>query len=134
MKANVWNMGRRFDRDDLTGVLALVFILAVLSFIVWCFAAGAPQLTEGICIDKTHDPGYTAMRGYTAGSSDSQQVVFYPDHRPATWAIQVSGATEAGKARTEWWPVGEAMYFQIQIGDTVKRLQGGVIITRQATP
>lgn len=128
-------MYRRHDRGDLTGVVALLFILAVLGFIVWCYVASVPQLTEGVCIDKTHDPGYTGTQGYTTGSGDSRRVVMYPEHMPARWAIQVSGTTEAGKARTEWWPVGEGMYSQIQIGDTLKRLPGGgVIITRQATP
>ena len=127
-------MRRRYDSIDVAGVLALAIILGVLGFIIWAAVASAPQLTAGVCTDKTYDPPYTVMRSYTTGSGDSLRVRMRPEYHPASWSIQVSGTTEDGKPRTEWWAVGEGMYSEIQIGDYLERLSGCVRITRKATP
>ena len=105
------------------GFIALVAVALFVLMLVFLWAA-APQLTEGVVVDKTFHPAYDRLD--TTGTGDSRRVKVY--HHSARWEIRVSGTTEEGEARAEWWEVGEAMYGRIEIGDRVQRdPQTGVV-------
>lgn len=127
-------MNRRFDSTDVAAALSLLFILAVVGCIVCIVVSTIPRLSAGVCVDKRYDPPYTSMQAYTTGSGDNLRVNMHPVHHSASWSIQVSGTMEDGEPRAEWWSVGEGMYSDIQIGDYLERLPGGVSIVRKAEP
>lgn len=123
-------MRRRIDTGDKVGIAATIIILAALGLMAWSYIAGIPQLTAGVCIDKSYTAPRVAVMSYTVG----QQVYTRTVNYPARWTVQVSGTTDGGKPRTEWWNVGGGMYAQIQIGDYLEQLPGGSVrITGKAT-
>ena len=104
-------------------MVALMILVVVLLIAVGVAAVyvSIPQLTEGVVVDMTFNPAhtstYTTMTRVGKVSMPRTRNV----HHAASWQIKVSGTTEEGEARAEWWNVGEAMYGMIEVGDRVKR-------------
>lgn len=123
-------MRRRIDTGDKVGIAATIIILAALGLMVWSYIAGIPQLTAGVCIDKSYTAPRVAVMSYTVGQHVYTRTVSYPP----IYTVQVSGTTDDGNPRAEWWNVSGVMYAQIQIGDHLEQLPGGrVRIAGKAT-
>lgn len=124
--------------DNLPMLGAALVITAVIAL----FAAGIvaainsiPVLAEGTVADMSFTEARTDIQFYTTSDSDGNVTTHSrPVHYPNKWSIQVVGARENGEPRSEWWEVGEGMYGQIGIGDTVRRdaKLGVVSIVRKA--
>lgn len=133
-KRNLWY---RF-MDNLPIVGGAIVIIAVLAlFVAGIVVAlnGIPVLAEGTVTDMSFTAARTNIEFYTTSDSDGNVTTHScPVHYPNKWSIQVMGARENGEPRSEWWDVGEGMYGQIGIGDTVRRdaKLGVVSIVRKA--
>ena len=116
---------------------ALVIVAAVALLVLGIVAAihSIPILHEGTVADKTYTEARTVIRSYTTTDSKGHVTMrSQPVHYPNKWSIQVIGVRENGEPRSEWWEIGEGMYSQIGIGDTVHRdvKLGVVSIVRKA--
>ena len=111
--------------DNLPAIGGGFVILIVVAFFVLGIIAAidnVPVLEDGIVADMSFEAARTEIQFHT--TTDSNGNVFThsnPVHYPNKWSIQVVGARENGEPRSEWWDVGEGMYGQIGIGDTVHR-------------
>ena len=123
-------MRRRIDTGDKVGIAATVVILAVLGFIVWSYTTSMPTLASGICVDKSYTAPNVDVVSYSVGQHVYTRTISYPP----IYTVQVSGTTDDGEPRTEWWSVSGVMYAQIQIGDYLEQLpSGSVRIAGKAT-
>ncbi len=116
---------------------AIVIIAVITLFVVGIIAAidNIPILAEGTVADMSFTAAKTEIEFYTTSDSDENVTTHSrPVHYPNKWSIQVVGTRENGDPRSEWWEVGEGMYSQIGIGDTVRRdaKLGVVSIVRKA--
>ncbi len=124
--------------DSLPVIGGAIVILAVLAlFVAGIVVAigGIPVLAEGTVADMSFTAARTDIEFYTTSDSDGNVTTHSrPVHYPNKWSIQVVGARENDEPRSEWWDVGEGMYSQIGIGDTVHRdaKLGVVSIVRRA--
>ena len=124
--------------DNLPVIGSAIVIIAVLAlFVAGIVVAinGIPVLAVGTVADMSFTAARTDIEFYTTSDSDGNVTTHSrPVHYPNKWSVQVVGARENGEPRSEWWEVGEGMYGQIGIGDTVRRdaKLGVVSIVRKA--
>lgn len=114
-----------------------VILFVVAFFVLGIIAAidKAPVLEVGTVADMSFETARTEIQFHTTTDSNGNVSTHSnPVHYPNKWSIQVVGARENGEPRSEWWDVGEGMYGQIGIGDTVHRNTklGVVSIVRKA--
>lgn len=80
-----------------------------------------PRLTEGMVVDKSFTPAHTTTytsRIWTGKTAVPRiRLVRHPD----VWTIKVSGISDKGDEKTEWWTVSEDVYNSVEIGDEVER-------------
>ena len=124
--------------DYLPVIGGAVVILALLALFVAGIVVAIgdiPVLAEGTVADRSFTEARTDIQLYTTTDSKGHVTMrSQPIHYPNKWSIQVVGTRENGEPRSEWWAVGEGMYSQIGIGDTVRRdvKLGIVSIVRKA--
>ena len=114
-----------------------VILIVVAFFVLGIIAAidNVPVLEDGTVADMSFKAARTEIQFVTTTDSNGKTTTrSQPVHYPNKWSIQVVGARENGEPRSEWWDVGEGMYGQIGIGDTVHRNTklGVVSIVRKA--
>ena len=103
-------------------VIAILLVVALFLIGIITAINNTPVLAEGTVTDMSFDAAKTELTFYTTADGDGNVTTHSrPVHYPNKWSIQVVGARENGEPRSEWWDVGEGMYGQIGIGDTVHR-------------
>ena len=124
--------------DNLPAIGGGFVILIVVAFFVLGIIAAidnVPVLEDGTVADMSFEAARTEIQFHTTTDSNGNVSTHSnPVHYPNKWSIQVVGARENGEPRSEWWEIGEGMYGQIRIGDTVHRdIKLGVVsIVRKA--
>ena len=99
-----------------------IAVIVVLVFGVIALISHMPVLENGTVVDMSFTAARTDIEFYTTSDSDGNVTTHScPVHYPNKWSIQVVGARENGELHSEWWDVGEGMYAQIGIGDTLHR-------------
>lgn len=133
-KRNLWDS----ITDNLSvigGALVIVAVLALIVLGIMTAIDKVPVLEYGRVVDMSFTEARTEIQLYTTTDSDGDVITYsQPVRYPNKWSIQVVGTRENGEARSEWWEIGEGMYSQIGIGDTVHRdaKLGVVSIMRKA--
>lgn len=108
--------------------LVITVLVAVLVAAIW---TSIPQLTEGWVIDKNFTAAHTTRTTSIVFTGKISVPITRFVHHPDTWRIHVSGTTEDGEERAEWWEIGETLYGMIEIGDWVIRgAETGVVERR----
>jgi len=112
-------------------------LIIVAFFVLGIIAAidNVPVLEDGTVADMSFEAARTEIQFHTTTDSNGNVSTHSnPVHYPNKWSIQVVGARENDEPRSEWWEIGEGMYGQIGIGDTVHRDAnlGVVSIARKA--
>lgn len=114
-----------------------VILIVVAFFVLGIIAAidNVPVLEDGTVADMSFEAARTEIQFHTTTDSNGNVSTHSnPVHYPNKWNIQVVGTRENDEPRSEWWEIGEGMYGQISIGDTVHRdIKLGVVsIVRKA--
>ena len=101
----MWKIERKiWDFLDNYGICIVLFIIALV-IVGWIdYAITAPNLTEGLVMNKRYSPGY--FRCYD-GNCHSQG---------DRWIIEVQNGDEK-----DWWTVTENYYDAVKIGDWVTK-------------
>lgn len=107
-----------FDWDDV-GIFCIVCLVVLL--IVAVVLVNQPILTEGEVIDKEFTPAHATSYTSSVRAGKVSVPVVRKVHHPDTWRINVSGISDKGNIKTEWWTVSEEVYNSVEIGDNVER-------------
>ena len=77
------------------------------------------HVNEGVVIDKCYVPAREVARYKVVGLTTIPTM----HHIDASWSVAVRGNdNNTGKTVVDWWPVSEAIFESIHVGETVKRV------------
>lgn len=97
-KRNLWEL------LDEYGVHVLIFIVTLVIAGLIVYAITAPNLTEGLVMNKRFSPGYLhCYDGKCHASSDR-------------WIIEVQNGD-----KKDWWAVTESYYDEVKLGEWVTK-------------
>ena len=96
--------------------IAGMILLMALIFAAWIWIE-MPKLDEGTVIQKQ----YTPREMQRVPVYDGKNITYRWQWHSERWEILVTGYTENGKKKTEWWRVSPEKYAEAEIGEIVQR-------------
>jgi hypothetical protein len=107
---------------------AALIVILVAALLAMCALSltGCTSLDEGRVVSKDYQAAYTSTWYYSMQVGESWVMMPMESYHPASWSIDIQN--DGGDRDT--WTVDAALYESVAVGDSVRRSDAGVLITK----